>query len=267
MIEHGCQALRGQIAAVVGGLGPGGRVVARRLAEEGAIVVLCDLNDGETAAVADQIAAGTYPVQGIGINATTPESVAAAFELIAQTYGDPTLLCYSIGFHLDTAIVDTPPDLWHHGLLSNLEGAWLCARELLLRLRRGLHSQATATFLLSELGPEENDALTAMTSAGYAALARSLQREGGSLGLQAGVLLCGPLPESGAERVFRQAVERRGRSWDGFLRSWDQDLGAGLTRNPDDLAEAVVQFTCRRLGPSPSGITPVPPGLKPIDPD
>lgn len=260
MAEKECPSLKGQIAAVVGGLSVSGLAVARRLAEEGAIVILCDLNDSETASVADALASDNLPVQGVGIDVTSPQSVSAAFNLISQTYGDPTLLCYGIGFHLDTAVGDTIPDLWRHGLCSNLEGSWLCARELVRRLRVGRHGRASAVFLVSEMGKEENDALTAVTRDGVAALARSLEREYRSIGLRAGALLSGPLPESGAERVFRQTAERNGRDWREALAAWSAGEGRRLTRRPGDVANAVVDFVCGRLVPSPEYLYRIAPG-------
>jgi 3-oxoacyl-[acyl-carrier protein] reductase len=258
--EKDCPSLKGQIAAVVGGLGASGRAVAHRLAEEGAIVILCDLNDSETASVADGLASDNLPVQGVGIDVTSPQSVSAAFNLISQTYGDPTLLCYGIGFHLDTAVGDTIPDLWRHGLCSNLEGSWLCAHELVRRLRMARHGQASAVFLVSEMGDDDNDALTAVTRDGVAALARTLDREYRSIGLRAGALLSGPLPESGAERIFRQTAERNGHDWQETLAAWTVRQGDRLTRRPDDVANAVVDFVCGRLLPSPDFLYPIPPG-------
>ncbi len=236
------QTLQGQVAMVIGGVAPGGRAVARRLATEGAIVVLCDLDDAESAAAADELAAEGLTVQGTGIDVGSSESVRAAFDLVQHTYGSPSVLAYGIGFHLAETVTDTHGEQWRYGMDTNVTGAWHCVREFLRRLKPHVHHAATIVFLLSEFGATVNDALTSVTVGALQALARAVERDPASFGAKAAVILGGPLPGSGAERILRETADRKGIDWDEYLAAWKQQYGDTLTTRPEDVTEAVVRF-------------------------
>ncbi len=236
------QSLRGHIALIVGGLAPSGRAIARRLAAQGCLVVVADFDDEETADLAERMGAEGLSVQGVGLDATSPESISAAFDLIGQTYGLPNLLCYGVGFHLADESIARAPRKWRQGLISSLGGAGLCASEFADRLLRSSRPQGTIAFLTSDLGEEYNDPLTQVTFAGLKILARSLRQEGKILRINATIVQGGPLPGSGAERTLRGIAEQRGENWDSFSAKWRERYGMDLTTDADSVAEAVLQL-------------------------
>lgn len=256
------QSLQGQIALVVGGLSPGGQAIARRLAGQGALVVLADYNDAESMEIAEQFAAEGLPVQGMGMDVTAPQSVSAAFDLVADTYGPPSLLYYGVGLHLPLPTCEALPEQWQQALLANLGGAWLCANAYFRGLRARRIRRGTIIFLLSDLGDENNDAMTLMTRDGVAALARAIQKNWKGPDIAAHVLLGGPLAGSGAERILQARAQAQGIEWDEFVRRWARKYGRRFSRNPADLAEyayriAQNEFTgakdiVLRVAPGPS---------------
>jgi len=246
--EQSNASLRGRIAVIVGGAGPAGLAVARRFVREGALAVLADFDDTETMELAEQMTAEGYAAQGIGLDVTSPESVAAAFDLISLTYGLPTLLCYGVGFHLPERSPRAAPELWRQGVLSNLGGAGFCVAEFIERLAAQEGAQGQVVFLLTALGEEYTDPLTEVTRAGFLALARSSEVNDKSLRISAAVALSGPLPGSGAERTLRAIARMEGVEWERFLRHWKRRYEAELSTDPEALARAVAEFAQGRRG-------------------
>lgn len=235
------QSLQGQIALVVGGLSPAGQAIASRLAGQGALVMLTDFSDAESMEAAERLAADGLPVQGMGMDVTLSQSVNAAFDLIADTYGPPSLLYYGIGLHLPLPTCEVLPEQWQQALLANLGGAWLCANAYFRGLRARRIRRGTIVFLLSDLGDENNDAMTLMTHDGIAALARAIQKNWKGPDIASYVLVGGPLEGSGAERILQARAQAQGIEWDEFLKRWIRKHGRRFSRNPTDIAE----YACR----------------------
>lgn len=256
------QSLQGQIALVVGGLSPAGQAIARRLAGEGALVMLTDFSDTESMESAERLAEQGFPIQGMGMDVTSPQSVHAAFNLIADTYGAPSLLYYGVGLHLPLPTCEALPEQWQQALLANLGGAWLCATAYFQGLRVRRIRRGTLVFLLSDLGEENNDAMTLMTRDGVTALARAIQKNWKGPDIAAHVLLGGPIAGSGAERILQARAQAQGIAWEEFIRLWVRKYGRRFSRNPADLAEyayriAQNEFTgakdiVLRVAPGPS---------------
>jgi rhamnose utilization protein RhaD (predicted bifunctional aldolase and dehydrogenase)/NAD(P)-dependent dehydrogenase (short-subunit alcohol dehydrogenase family) len=87
-----------QVVVVIGGGSGIGQAAARRFVEEGAHVVVADLDAGAAVAVADAIAAG-HPGRAVGVGADVRDdaSLAGLFERAVREYGGLDCLFYTVG--------------------------------------------------------------------------------------------------------------------------------------------------------------------------
>jgi NAD(P)-dependent dehydrogenase (short-subunit alcohol dehydrogenase family) len=85
-----------QVAVVTGGAGAIGLATAKALADQGAEVALLDL-DGARAAAAARAAGGSGRALGLACDVTDAESVAAAFEAVAEAFGGVDILVSNAG--------------------------------------------------------------------------------------------------------------------------------------------------------------------------
>jgi rhamnulose-1-phosphate aldolase/alcohol dehydrogenase len=131
------KALAGRVALITGGGSGIGRATARRLAAEGACVVVADLDGGSAAAVAAEI--GTAPA-GSGMtpadvavpataDVTSEDDVAAAVARASLVFGGVDLVVNNAGLSISKPLGDTTAADWDllHNVLAR--GSFLVSRE------------------------------------------------------------------------------------------------------------------------------------------
>ena len=114
--------LEGRKALVTGGAGGIGAATARRLAAEGADVVIGDVNEEGAAAVAAEVS-GT----GARLDVTDPGS---AQELVAE-YGPFAILVNNAGTDEFGFFADTDPGVWERVIACGSVSAGVCGMALI----------------------------------------------------------------------------------------------------------------------------------------
>jgi NAD(P)-dependent dehydrogenase (short-subunit alcohol dehydrogenase family) len=128
-------SLQGQVALVTGGAGLLGKQFCRTLAEAGAQVVVADLNESASKALAQTISHDGYQAMGVGVDVTSPESTRAMVAAAVEAYGrldvlvcsaalDPKFEPQHQGQHANS-FEDYPLKAWQEALDVNLTGMFL----------------------------------------------------------------------------------------------------------------------------------------------
>ena len=130
--------LGGKVAIVTGGAGGIGREYGRVLAENGAAVVLADL-DGDSAqsAAADLAATGARAI-GVHSDVTSPDSTLAMATAATDAFGGIDILINNAALMAEipqTPLVEFPLDWWDRVLAVNLTGPLLCCRACVPSMR------------------------------------------------------------------------------------------------------------------------------------
>ncbi len=122
--------LVGQTALVTGAAQGLGEAIARRLAREGADVVLGDLNVGKAEEVAASIR-GQYGTRAVAVamNVTDEESVGAAVDRAVSELGRLDILVSNAGILQAHDISEFPVDAWRRVIDVNLTGYLICAKQ------------------------------------------------------------------------------------------------------------------------------------------
>ena len=120
--------LAGRIALVTGGGSGIGRATARRLAAEGACVVVADRDAGSAADVADSIGSADVAVPATA-DVTSEQEVAAAIETAALAFGGVDLVVNNAGLSISKPLTETTTADWDllHDVMAR--GSFLVARE------------------------------------------------------------------------------------------------------------------------------------------
>ena len=119
--------------AMVTGSGQGiGFAIARRFAEEGATVVIAELDHALGKDAAERIAAETGSrVFAVATDVADPVSVAAAVREVETRLGAVTVLVNNAGIAVFRDPLEMTWDDWRLCMSVDLEGAWHCSREVL----------------------------------------------------------------------------------------------------------------------------------------
>ncbi|MFJ4516120.1 bifunctional aldolase/short-chain dehydrogenase [Streptomyces sp. NPDC088816] len=115
--------------ALVTGAGSGiGRAIARRLADEGACVVVADMNGRSAAAVAGELG-GPDKAVAVPVDVTDEEQIAAAFEAALLAFGGVDLVVNNAGISISKPLLETSAEDWDRQHAIMARGSFLVSRE------------------------------------------------------------------------------------------------------------------------------------------
>ncbi|MDX6346079.1 MAG: hypothetical protein QOF84_869 [Streptomyces sp.] len=115
--------------ALVTGAGSGiGKAIAHRLAAEGAVVVVADMNGENAAAVAEELG-GPDKAVAVTVDVTSEEQIAAAFDAALLAFGGVDLVVNNAGISISKPLLETTARDWdlQHDIMAR--GSFLVSRE------------------------------------------------------------------------------------------------------------------------------------------
>lgn len=254
------KALTGRVALVTGGAGGIGLATARRLIEEGACVVLCDIDKPALADAETQLRTqyGADSAAGLWVDVTDEKAVGALYQEAAVIFGGVDICISNAGIASAAAIEDTTLALWRKNLDILATGYFLIAREA-IRMLKSQGLGGSLIFIGSKNALAASPGASAYCTAKSAELhlARCLALECAPLGIRVNV-------------VNPDAVLRGSRIWQG---EWAEQRARQnnttpteleavyrerslLKRSvyPEDIAEAVAFFATERSAKSTGNI-------------
>jgi len=256
------------IALVTGAAGGIGAAICRRLAREGAHVLVADLDAEGASAVAAEICheTGRDCARSLSMDVTREESVRQAFADAALAYGGVDVVVSNAGLAMSAPIEETTLDEWQRTMDVLATGNFLVSREAFRILKaQGRGGSLIVVASKNALAPGKNAGAYSAAKAAELHLARCLAEEGGAHGIR-------------VNTVNPDAVLRGSRIWDG---RWRRERAAtyGIAPDqleehyrkrtvlnvnilPEDIAEAVAHFaSARRSGKSTGNILNVDGGV------
>ncbi len=218
------RSLAGQVALVTGGAGGIGRAIADRYLQEGACVVLADIDETALGKAKTELSGryGTDFVRGVSLNVTSESEVIAAFAETMSEYGGLDILVSNAGISSSAPIEDTELTMWNRNIDILATGYFLVAREA-FRWFRKQNAGGVVVFIASKngLAASPNAAAYCTAKAAEIHLARCLALEGAEAGIRVNV-------------VNPDAVLRGSKIWQG---EWREQRAAAYNMNPDELEE------------------------------
>lgn len=221
--------LDGKTALVTGASQGIGEAIARRLAGQGAKVVLAARNESKLAALAAEIAAQGGAAHVLALDVSAPESVPERIKSLPPEFAEIDILVNNAGVTADNLILRMSLDDWERVLRTNLTGAYALTKELVRGMIRRRWGRVISVSSVVGLMGNAGQANYAASKAGLIGFSKSLARELGSRNVTVNVVCPGyietamtsDLPEAARQHMVDAIVLKR--------------LGTG-----DDIAAAVV---------------------------
>lgn len=180
------------VAFITGGAGGIGSATARRLAAEGAHVVVADLNEEGARKVADELNAryGEERAVAVKMDVTKEDEVREAFRRAALAYGGIDVLVNNAGLATSSPIEETTLEEWNRNMNVLGTGYFLAAREA-FRLMKEQGTGGSMVFVGSKnaVYAGKNASAYSAAKALEAHLARCLAAEGGPHGIRVNTVL------------------------------------------------------------------------------
>jgi NAD(P)-dependent dehydrogenase (short-subunit alcohol dehydrogenase family) len=133
--------LSGKVTCVTGSARGIGWEIVQAYAQEGARVVICDLQQAEVDRALAELGLAAENMLGLGADVTVEKDVVNLFRAIKEKFGKLDVLVNNAGFAwpregpIDLEVANTPIDIWLKVLNTNLTGTFLCSREALRIMR------------------------------------------------------------------------------------------------------------------------------------
>ena len=218
------KAMAGRVALVTGGAGGIGSSVAARFLDEGACVVLADIDEQALGSVTAELASNysTDVVHSVVMDVTDEDSVQQAFDSAIQRFGGVDVLVSNAGIASSAPITDTSLELWDKNMAILSTGYFLVSRAA-FRVMEAQQTGGSIIFVASKNGLAASPGASAYCTAKAAEihLARCLALEGAPSGIRVNV-------------VNPDAVLRGSRIWSG---DWLQERADAYGKEVDELEE------------------------------
>jgi NAD(P)-dependent dehydrogenase (short-subunit alcohol dehydrogenase family) len=222
--------LQGKTAVITGGCSGIGLATAKRFAEEGAKVVIGDLDTVNGDRIAAELG-GTF----VHVDVTNAEQVATLFAKAKEVYGSVDIAFNNAGISPpdDDSILDTGIDAWRRVQEVNLTSVYLCCKAVLpymLEQKKGSIIN-TASFV-AVMGAATSQISYTASKGGVLSMSRELGVQFAREGVRVNALCPGPVNTPLLQELFAKDPERAARRL--------VHIPVGRFAEPEELANAVL---------------------------
>jgi NAD(P)-dependent dehydrogenase (short-subunit alcohol dehydrogenase family) len=125
----------GKAAIVTGGALGIGQAVAKKLAEEGASVVICSDREDQVEEAAEELRGEKLEVQGLRADVTSSDDMRRLVAFTVENYGGVDILVNSAGVQRYGTVAETEEEVWDEVLAINLKGIYLASKHAIPEMR------------------------------------------------------------------------------------------------------------------------------------
>ena len=222
-------AFEGKVAVVTGAARGIGQAIAQRLAQEGADVVICDLQAewlAETAGIVEGLGRKALP---LAVDVGDSEAVNACINEVVKVFGKVDIMVNNAGITKDTLLVRMSDDDWDAVLRVNLKGTFLFSRAVAKHMMKQRSGAIVNIASISGIIGTAGQANYAASKAGVIALTKSTANELAARGVRANAIAPGfissKMTDALSEDVRKQYLSR---------------IPLGRFGTVEDIADAVV---------------------------
>ena len=224
----------GKVAVVTGVCSGIGLATVRRFVEEGARVVIGDIDDARGDALVDELGGGDTATY-VHVDVTSKDQVDAMFALAKSTYGSVDIAFNNAGISPpdDDSILDTELDAWRRVQEVNLTSVYLCCKAALpYMLEQKSGSIINTASFVAVMGAATSQISYSASKGGVLSMSRELGVQFAREGVRVNALCPGPVNTPLLKELFAADAERAARRL--------VHVPMGRFAEPEEMANAVL---------------------------
>jgi len=226
--------LDGKVAVITGGCSGIGLATVRRFVEEGAKVVIGDIDDARGAELATELG-GPDVVTYAHVDVTSKDEVDALFKTAKDTYGSVDVAFNNAGISppQDDSILTTDLDAWRLVQEVNLTSVYLCCKAALpYMLEQKSGSIINTASFVAIMGAATSQISYSASKGGVLSMSRELGVQFAREGVRVNALCPGPVNTPLLQELFAKDAERAARRL--------VHVPMGRFGEPEEMANAVL---------------------------
>ncbi|MFB4297208.1 3-oxoacyl-ACP reductase [Actinomadura sp. NTSP31] len=203
------QRLEGRVAVVTGGASGIGLATARRFTEEGARVVVADVDETAGKSAAEELG-GLF----VKVDVTSEDEVQALYRTVQGAYGRIDVAFNNAGISPpdDDSILETGLDAWKRVQDVNLTSVYLCCKHVIpYMLEQGKGSIINTASFVAVMGAATSQISYTASKGGVLAMSRELGVQFARQGVRVNALCPGPVNTPLLQELFAKDPERAAR--------------------------------------------------------
>ena len=226
--------LDGKVAVITGGVSGIGLATVERFVEEGAKVVIGDIDDERGHTLVGQLG-GSDVATYVHVDVTSKEEVDALFKTAKDTYGSVDIAFNNAGISPpeDDLIETTELPAWQRVQDVNLKSVYLCCRAALRHMvPAGKGSIINTASFVAVMGSATSQISYTASKGGVLAMSRELGVQFARQGIRVNALCPGPVNTPLLQELFAKDPERAARRL--------VHIPLGRFAEPEEMAAAVA---------------------------
>ncbi len=227
--------LKDKVALVTGAAQGIGKAIAKRLASEGANVVVCDMNEALAQQTATELAALGAKAVGMKVNVTQAQEAQACVDKVIDSFGRIDILVNNAGITRDGLLMRMKEEDWDLVIAVNLRGTFNFIKAVSRSMIKNRSGRIVNIASIIGLMGNAGQANYAASKAGVIGLTKSAAKEFASRNINVNAVAPGfidtAMTQALSEEVRKKMLEL---------------VPMGRMGTPDDVAD-VVLFLCSDL--------------------
>jgi NAD(P)-dependent dehydrogenase (short-subunit alcohol dehydrogenase family) len=228
----------GKVAVVAGGARGIGLAAARKLALEGASVVICSDQEDQVEDAVAELREEDLEVTGTRADVTSSADMKRLMDFATETYGGVDVLVNSAGIQRYGTVVETKEEVWEEVLDVNLKGIYLASRYAIPEMRKRGGGAIVNLSSVQAIASQTGVAAYTASKGGINALTRAMALDHAEENIRVNAVC----PASVDTPMLRWSADQfKGEnSVEETMADWGRMHPVGRVAKPEEIAEVIA---------------------------